>query len=378
MHTVPAAQVRRFRLHRQGVAARDATGPVATARRLLGVQAQVRSAAAAAVAVRTPRGTADDGAVEAALAAGTLMRTWAARGTLHLLAADQAPSLLALLAAARSWDKGSWQREFATAAQMTALEAAVVDVLAGDAVLTREELTAALVDHSGDEALAAAIRSGWGTVLKPLAWQGLICHGPPAGGRVTFTSPRTAVPGWPGLPNADEAARVVVPAFLAAHGPATPAAFDAWLLRGTTPRARLRRWFTDLVATGTLTEVAVEGPDGTQTRYARTEDLDELATAAPVGTRLLGAFDPYVLGAGTADPDLVPAGRRREVSRAAGWIAPVVVHDGRVVGTWSAEDDRLVVTPFDGPADPSVDRDGLDAERAVWSRVLGRALTLPD
>ena len=88
---------------------------------------------------------ADDGTVEAALTAGTLVRTWAARGTLHLLATDQAPSLLALLAAARSWDKGSWQREFATAAQMTALEAAVVDVLADGAVLTREELTAALV-----------------------------------------------------------------------------------------------------------------------------------------------------------------------------------------------------------------------------------------
>ncbi|MDD7937057.1 winged helix DNA-binding domain-containing protein [Actinomycetospora lutea] len=362
--TTTAEQVRRFRLRRQWVADRDGTEPVAVARRLLGVQAQVPSAAAQAVAVRTPAGTADDGTVDAALGAGTLVRTWAARGTLHLLAADQAPSLLALLAAARSWDKGSWQREFATAEQMTALETAVVDVLADGAVLTREELTAALVAHSGDEGLAEALRSGWGTVLKPLAWQGLICHGPPAGTRVTFTRP-----GWPGLPDADEAARTIVPAFLAAHGPATPTAFDAWLLRGTTPKSRLRRWFADLVADGTLSEVTVEG----EARYARTEDLDELATAAPVGVRLLGPFDPYVLGAGTADPDLVPAAHRRDVSRAAGWIAPVVVDEGRVVGTWSAEDDRLVVSPFDGAVDPHE----LGGERDVWSRVLGRPLTLP-
>ena len=361
---VRAEQVRRFRLRRQGVADRDGTDPVSTARRLLGVQAQVPSAAAQAVASRSSTGTADDGTVDAALADGTLVRTWAARGTLHLLAADQAPSLLALLAAARSWDKGSWQREFATAEQMTALEAAVVEVLAGGAVLTREELTAALVAHSGDEGLAEAIRSGWGTVLKPLAWQGLICHGPPSGTRVTFTRP-----GWAGLPDADEAARAIVPAFLAAHGPATPTAFDAWLLRGMTPKARLRRWFTGLVADGVLTEVTVDG----EARCARTEDLDDLAAAAPVGPRLLGPFDPYVLGAGTADPDLLPAGHRKEVSRAAGWIAPVVVDDGRVVGTWSADDDRLAVVPFDGP----VDADALEDERRVWSRVLARPLTLP-
>jgi hypothetical protein len=360
MSAVTPVQVRRFRLHRQFVAGRDAGDPVATARRLLGVQAQVPSAAAQAVAARTATGTADDGTVDAALAAGTLVRTWAARGTLHLLDAEQAPALLALLAAARSWDKGSWQKEFATAAQMTALEEAVVEVLAGGAVLTREELTAALVAHSGEEGLAEAITSGWGTVLKPLAWQGLICHGPPAGTRVTFTRP-----GWSGLPDPDEAARTIVPAFLAAHGPATPAAFDAWLLRGMIPKKRLRAWFADLVDDGTLTEVTVDG----EPRHARTEDLDDLAAAPPVGTRLLGPFDPYVLGAGTADPDLVPAAHRKEVSRAAGWIAPVVVDEGRVVGTWSADDDRLAVTAFDGPVTVP------NTERNVWSRVLGRALT---
>jgi hypothetical protein len=324
----------------------------------------VPSAAAQAVAVRTPAGTADDGTVDAALAAGTLVRTWAARGTLHLLAADQAPAVLALLADARSWDKGSWQREFATAEQMGALEAAAAEVLA-DAVLTREELTAALVAHSGHTDLTGALGSGWGAVLKPLAWQGLLCHGPPAGTRVTFTSPAAAVPGWPGLPRPDEAARAVVPAFLAAHGPATPEAFDAWLLRGATPRKRLRGWFADLLADGTLAEVTVDGAR----RYARAADLDDLAVAPRVGLRLLGPFDPYVLGAGTGDTDLVPAEHRREVSRTAGWIAPVVVDDGRVVGTWSADDDRLAVAPFAGPP-PA----GLDDERATWSRVLGRPL----
>lgn len=316
MIALDAAAVRRFRLRRQFLADHDAdhgADPVGVARRLVGVQAQLPSAAAQAIAVRTPAGTADDGSVGAALAAGTLVRTWAMRGTLHLLAADQAPAVLALLASARTWDKGAWQREFATDAQMRVLETATAEVLA-DAVLTREELTTALVAHTREEGLGEVLGSGWGAVLKPLAWQGLLCHGPPAGTRVTFTSPRAAVPGWTGLPDPDEAARAVVPAFLAAHGPATADAFDAWLLRGSTPRARRRRWFADLLADGTLTEVTVDGAP----RYARAADLDELAHAGPVGLRLLGPFDPYVLGAGTADPELVPPEHRREVSRAAG------------------------------------------------------------
>ncbi|MHC1562716.1 winged helix DNA-binding domain-containing protein [Actinomycetospora sp. C-140] len=363
---ISPAQVRRFRLHRQFLVHRDGDGPVGIARRLVGVQAQVPSAAAQAVGIRTGAGTADDGAVEAALTAGTLVRTWAARGTLHLLAADQAPALLSLLASARSWDKGSWQREFATAEQMRALEAAVVAVFADHtAPLTRDELTAALTAHSGHADLTGALGSGWGTVLKPLAWQGLLCHGPAAGQRVTFTSPARALPGWPGLPDPDEAARTIIPAFLAAHGPASPEAFDAWLLRGGTKKARLRSWFAGLVADGTLTAVTVDGA----ARYAATADLEDLRGADPVGPRLLGPFDPYVLGAGTADPDLVPPEHRTDVSRAAGWIAPVVVDDGRVVGTWSLDDGA--VAPFDGPVT------GLAEERAAWERVLGRPLTPP-
>jgi hypothetical protein len=361
------AQVRAFRLRRQAVVDRDGADPVDVARRLVGVQAQVPSAAAQAVAVRTATGTAEDGTVDAALAAGTLLRTWSMRGTLHLLAADQAPAVLALLAAARTWDKGAWQREFATAAQMTALAGAAAEVLA-DAVLTREELTAALVAHTDEPGLGAALRSGWGAVLKPLAWQGLLCHGPPAGSRVTFTSPGAVVAGWPGLPDPEEAARTVVPAFLAAHGPATAAAFDAWLLRGGTPRRRLRAWFAELLADGTLAEVTVDG----ETRYARTADLDDLLAAAPPGLRLLGPFDPYVLGTGTADPDLVPPEHRGAVSRAAGWIAPVVLDAGRVVGTWSADGDRLTVVPVADPPPTGA----LEDECAVWSRVLGRPLTL--
>ena len=351
----------RLRRHLLGGAARSAVDAVDIVRRVVGVQAQVSSCARDAVAVRG--GSVDE--LEAALERRDLVRTWAVRGTLHLLPSAGpagAADVLAVVGAARSWEKGSWQREFATAEQVAALAQAADEVLA-DAVLTREELISALgaVGAVGAVVPVDRLASGWGTLLKPLAWQGVLCNGPPRGARPTFTSPRTFLPGWPGMPDADDAASRVVPAYLAAHGPATPAVFDAWLLRGATPKARLRRWFAELVEDGTLGLVDVEG----EVRHLRTEDADDLADAAPTpGVRLLPGFDPWILGPGTADPDVVPPEHRGLVSRAAGWIAPVVLVDGVVTGTWAEEDGDVVVSPF--PGRPGPDPTALAEEVERW------------
>lgn len=351
-----------WRMRRQFLADQDGPDAVTVVRRLAGVQAQVPSSAAASVAVRRPGSAGDDGGAEAAVAHRTLVRTWAMRGALHLLPADVAPAYLSLLASARTWEKGAWQREFAPAERMAALAEAVGPLLTG-AALTREELVAALDDPE--------LASGWGVLLKPLAWQGLLVNGPMRDGRPTFTAPRSFVPGWPdALPapdGVDGAARTVIEDYLGAHGPASPWAFDQWLLRGSTPRRRLKAWFADLVDAGVLTTVSVESRE----LHARTADLDALAAAEPVaGVRLLPAFDQYVLGPGTADAEVVPVAHRARVSRAAGWIAPVVVEAGRVVATWSVDGDGVAIERFDDHAR----LDGLDEELRRWSAQLGRDL----
>ena len=320
---------------------------VAVAGRLAGVQAQVTSSADQAVAVRG----AAPGAVGDALGARTLLRTWAQRGTLHLLPVAEAGSYLSLLAAPRSWEKGSWQRSFATAAQIAELTEAASEVLDG-VELTRADLATAILDRTGDESLRELLGSGWGAVLKPLAWQGVLCNGdaPADAGRVTFTSPASRFPGWTGLPDPATAAATVIPAYLGAHGPATPAAFDQWLIRGVSRKPDLRRWFADLAEAGELTEVDVEG----ERRYARTVDLDDLDRARPTGRlALLPAFDQLLLGPGTAAAEVLEPARRPQVSKAAGWIAPIVVRDGKVVGVWALDGDSVDVTLFDeaGPVD---------------------------
>ncbi|UZJ30240.1 DNA glycosylase AlkZ-like family protein [Streptomyces endophytica] len=142
--------------------------------------------------------------------------------------------------------KPSWQRAFGVdPRQMAALGEAVDEILDGQ-VLTRQELIDAVLARPGLGGLGEQLASGWGTVLKPLAWTGRLIQGPPQGQNVTFTAPSSWVPGWGGVPDPDEAAPAVISAYLAAHGPATPATFDAWLLRGATRKAVLRGWFASL------------------------------------------------------------------------------------------------------------------------------------
>jgi hypothetical protein len=136
---------------------------------------------------------------------------------------------------------------------------------------------------------------------------------------------------------------VAIEAYLGAYGPATPDTFDRWLSLNNTSKPRLRGWFGDLA--DKLTEVEVEG----RKALILTEHADDLASAAPCrGVKLLGHFDQYVLGPGTKDDALLATPHRAKVSRAAGWISPIVVVDGRVEAVWEIDGKELVITPFDG------------------------------
>ena len=346
-------QVLAWRLRQQSLGPRTEATVEQIVERLAGVQAQVASSAELAIVTRqrTPRA----GAVAEALEARAVVKTWTIRGTLHLHPAGQVGAYLSLMAAARTWHKPVWQRSFGvTPDQMEALGAAVDELLDG-AVLTRQELTAALVERKGFSDLESQLTSGWGAVLKPLAWTGRLCHGPGQGTHVTFTSPRSWVPGWSGVPEPEDAAHTVIPAYLRAHGPATPATFDAWLTRGVSRKATLRSWFSSLG--DRLATVEVDGADC----FVMAEDLDALARTRPSReVRLLAGFDQFVLGPGTGDVRIVPADHRKDVSRTAGWISPVVIYGGRVIGVWELADGTVDVRLF--PGSPDVPTKALEAE----------------
>lgn len=130
---------------------------------------------------------------------------------------------------------------------------------------------------------------------------GLICNGPSRGNRVTFTSPRSWLLQWRGLPDTDAAARIAITSYVRAYGPATAKTFDAWLTRGSSRSADVRDWFEAIA--DELVSVDVEG----EACYALASDLDELRETTPTSAvRLLAGFDQYLLGPGTSDPGSSP------------------------------------------------------------------------
>lgn len=311
----------------------------AVVRRLCGVQTQVASYAELAIRVR--RRSSRRGEVARALAAGRLIKTWAMRGTLHLLTPEEGGAFLSLLAAGRSWERPSWQKYFGmTPALMETFRATARDAL-GDQALTREELIAAVSRRRKLAHIAEELRSGWGTLFKPLAWQGDLCFGPSRGNRVSFMRPEAASPRWAGVPDPDEAAPLAVSAYLTAYGPTTARGFGRWLASGRTPQRKLNEWFHSLG--DRLAEVEVGG----ERAYVLAKDLDALVAARPTSTvRLLPGFDQYVLGPRTEDPHVIAPKRRWSVSLQSGWIAPVVVAGGVVSGTWTVDADIARIAWF--------------------------------
>ncbi len=330
-------------------------------RRLCGVQAQVASSAELAIRVR--REASRSGEVGRALSEGRLIKTWAMRGALHLLTPEEAGIFLSLMAAGRSWERPSWQRYFGMSPkQLDVLRRVVRDALDGT-LLTRDELVAVVVAQRGLRHLGEALRSGWGTLLKPLAWHGDLCFGPSRGSRVTFMRPEDASSRWAVVPDPDEAAPVAIVAYFSAYGPATIDSFSNWLSRGRIAKRQLRTWFDTLG--GRLVEIEVDGEGA----YILAEDLQELASARPTNAvRLLPGFDQYVLGPGTEDGHVVPTARRAVVSKQSGWISPVVVAGGAVRGTWELDVDRVRVAWFREAG--RLQRNALEAEVARLSSIL--------
>ena len=310
--------------------------PVAdVVRRLCGVQAQVASSAELAVRVR--RQSSRPGEVARALADGRLIKTWAMRGALHLLTPEEGGAFLSLIAAAT----------LVGAAELAALlrhdPEADRDCSAARSArrstarpLTREELVAAVVAQRGLGHLGEALRSGWGTLLKPLAWQGDLCYGPSRGTRVTFMLPEAASSRWAGVPDPDEAAPIAIRAYLGAYGPATIDAFGNWLAGGWFGEAAAAGWFDSLG--DQLAEVEVEG----ERAFVLAEDLDELASAKPTtAVRLLPWVRPVRARSRHGRRPCRAAARRRAVSKQSGWISPVVVAGGVVCGTWELDGDGV-------------------------------------
>jgi Winged helix DNA-binding domain len=358
LHRVDDERLRHLRLRAQRLTGRRPRDVAEVVRAVGGLQAQ--DTPASRLAVR-PRSTGlDEAAVRRACNQDrSVVRTWAMRGTLHLVAAEDAGWLVGLLGPV-----------FAAADRRRRLQLGLDDRLCERAL---EALPAVLA--AGPLSRADLVRglAAEGVGVDPdgqapahlvayAALRGLVCRGPDLGGD---QASYVLVEDWVGATRAldpDDALAELARRYLGGHGPAGPEDLAAW---SGLPVGRARRGFE--LAAGELREVEWDGrrlwtPAGAATPRSRAGE--------PV-VRLLGRFDDYLLGWRGRDLVLDPRSARR--IQAGGWVHPALVVDGSVAGTWRARraGGRLDITvePFSGRL-PRGTRPALEAEAADLGRFL--------
>jgi hypothetical protein len=279
----------------------------------------------------------------------TLYKTWAMRGTLHLLPAAERGLWQGALANYRDHYRPSWLRALGvTREELDTLLAALAAVLE-EGKPTRAELAAGVAERTGDASLGEKVHGSWGPALKPAAYRGTLCFAPSPGTAVRFTHPDAWLP--PATPVDPGAALLeITRRYLGAYGPATREDLARWWGVSTAGAKRM------LAALGD--EVVEVDVGGVPAHLLAAHVVEAQAAEPRRAVRLLPAFDPYVAGAPRDGRWIFPAERRAELYREAGWLTPAVVVDGVIAGVYRQE------------------RRGtrLDMRVTRWSRVSQRAI----
>ena len=347
-------QVAAWRQRRHHLDGRAPRGDMlAVVSRIAGLHAQVMSSAELTLWARVAE--LEPGALGDALWRDrTVVKTWAMRGTLHVLPAAELPLWQAGQSTRRAYERAAWQRGFGvTLEQLEELLVAVGKALEGR-TLSREALADEVVRITGSAELGAKLRSGWGSLLKPAAYRGYLCFAPGDGQRVRFTRPDTWLAGWR---DQDPEAAVLETArrFIAAGGPVTREDYARWWGSKPAEGGRVLERLGDEIV-----PVEVEGT-GARVLAEHAGEIAE-ATLAP-SVRLLPAFDQYVVMATRHAERLMPGPFKDRVYRPQGWLSPVVLataaspaSGGRrpgAAGCWSLSSPSPTSPPVPPAASPT-------------------------
>ncbi|MDQ3102801.1 MAG: winged helix DNA-binding domain-containing protein [Actinomycetota bacterium] len=310
---------------------------------MLGIQAQDTRAAGLALRSRVP------GVERASIAANPgLVRTWTARGTVHLIAGDDRPWIHALTGPRNAMRFEGMLAKRGNLDLARELLPAALDLLALQGPLSRADLLARLAEraHPCLDPYSVNVFIPW------IAAQGLAAGLPD--GRFRATEP-------PPVVDEDKALATLGVRYLGGYGPAGPADLARWsgLSLGTARRA--------LRAAGDLEPA---GDD----LLALPGTLDAEPPPAP-SALLLAAFDTSMLGWRSREP-LLAAAHDGHILPGGGILRPVVLARGTASGTWrlggSGRRRRLEIEWFGRAAATRA----LRAEAADVARFLGLELRL--
>ncbi|MGH2663587.1 MAG: winged helix DNA-binding domain-containing protein [Actinomycetota bacterium] len=227
-------------------------------------------------------------------------------------------------------------------------------ILKRDAPLTRPQLAERL--------RRKGIRTD-GQAIAHLVWlaaaEGVCCYGPEIDGEPAFV----LLDEWVGARrplDRDAALAELAVRYLRSHGPATVADLAGW--SGIKASDANHAW---QAIENRLKEV----PVGRNSLWTIKSQRGE---ARPGLVRLLPAFDEYVLG--WKDRGLVvPSQHWKKINAGGGWLHPMILSDGRAVGTWATErgDDGLDVRTRPFSALGLAMRKGVQAEAKDIGLFLG-------
>ncbi|MFD6189698.1 winged helix DNA-binding domain-containing protein [Streptomyces sp. NPDC060275] len=341
--TWAAASARRSERQFLARSARTGTPVADVAAAMLGVHAQVLSAAELSVGLRADGVTRTDvrdalwptarlaPPAPALAPAPALVKTHGPRGTVHLLPARDLPMWCAALPAIPAGPAAFPAGVRLTGEQAGQVVAAIADALDG-AFLTIDELGEEVVARTGPWAgdlVMPAFQTmwpRWRQVLHRAGQCGALSFGPNRGRRVTYTRPPHFTP----LPP-EEATRLLVRRYLYAYGPATPQHFARWL---AAPPGWAKDRYAELAAAGEIEEVRFEGAPAWvaagDTGFPDAPERDELLR----GVRLLPYFDAYVVAAQPRELLFPGAAYRRALAGGQAGNFPVLLVDGVAAGVW--------------------------------------------
>ena len=263
--------------------------------RLLAIQAQDPRGARLAIRARSAGLSASD--VDSALTRRSLIVTWLNRGTLHLVRAEDYWWLHPLTTPQlRTGNSRRLAQEGVPPEDAERAVAAVRAALAADGPLTRAQLR--------ERVAAAGVRTEGQAMVHILALasiRGLIVRGPVAGRDQAFVLARDWLGAPPPAMSREAALGELARRYLAGHAPAADRDLAQWAGIG------LRDARLGLARCG-----AVQRADG----LAELPVNPQRAAAALPPPRLLGAFDPLLLGWASRDPHRRPAPADRHGQRA--------------------------------------------------------------
>lgn len=298
----------------------EKTDALSAAGGLCGVQAQFYGAAVHALRLRS----GDSGEQ-----LGSMYKTWALRGTLHLIPRDDLPLYCPRQGEPEdvpSTEMYRWMVSHGYPIDESRAKrfARVLYGAVAGGVSSREALRSLCLSEGMTAEEERHIFQPWGGMLRQLGQLGRIAWDASSEKRLTACAPFEPM-------KADDALQTLIDRYLTHCGPVSlnDAAYFFRL-----PRRRLR---AALEATADERFTLKE-----QTFYARSLPEDGAIPACV----LLAGFDPMLMSYDKEDNPILPAEYLRQVFTMTGIVHPTVLLDGRIAGRWKAEKNAVSVFPF--------------------------------